>query len=161
MVLETLIGSLGGGILRMVPEILNWMDRNNARKHELKMQDAAYKFEHLRGAQRMNELGAQNQIALDTGGLAALVTGIKAQGEKTGIGWVDAINSTVRPFLTYWWCVVLMTVAKISQFIILKGQGMNNVESIGMLWGTNEITMVAGIMNFWFLDRVIRKNKEL
>jgi hypothetical protein len=159
MIMETLLGSLGGGVLRMVPEVLNWLDRNNARKHELKMQGAALEFEKLRGAQRMDEIGAQNQMALDTGGLAALLEGVKAQGKITGVAWVDAVNSTVRPFLTYWWCVVLMTVAKVSQFILMKAHGMASAEAINLLWGVNEMALVAGIMNFWFLDRVIRKNK--
>jgi len=160
MILETLLGSLGGGILRMVPEVLNWLDRNNARKHELAMQDKALAFETLRGSQRMDEIGAQNQMALDTGGLAALLEGVKGQGKITGVKWVDAVNATIRPFLTYWWCVVLMTVAKVSQFILMKGHGMANAEAINLLWGVNEMALVAGIMNFWFLDRVIRKNRE-
>jgi hypothetical protein len=161
MIIETLLGSLGGGILRLAPEILNWMDRNNAREHELKMQDVAFKFEELRGSQRMGEIQAQNQMAMDTGGLDALSEAIRAQGAKTGIKWVDSVNSTVRPFLTYWWCVFLMSAAKVSQFVLLKGQGLGTAQSIDMLWGAQEMAIVAGMINFWFLDRVIRKNKGL
>lgn len=158
MILETLLGSLGGGLLRLAPEVLSWMDRKDLRKHELAMQDKALAFEQLRGAQKMDEIGAQNQMALDTGGLEALVAGIKSQGQLTGVKWVDAVNSTVRPFLTYWWCVVLMTMAKVCQFILLQRQGLDVVTSIDMLWGPPEMTIVAGMMNFWFLDRVLRKN---
>jgi hypothetical protein len=161
MVLETLLGSLGGGVLRIMPEVLNWFDRKDARKHELAMQQVAKEFEQLRGAQRMDEIGAENQKVLDEGGLEALTTAIKAQGKQTGIRWVDAINSTVRPVLTYWWCVVGITAAKVSQFLLLKDQGLGTAQSIDMLWGQDEITIVAGMLNFWFLDRCIRKNKGI
>ena len=51
--IETLLGGLLGGVFRLAPEILKWMDRNGERGHELAMQDKALEFEKLRGAQRM------------------------------------------------------------------------------------------------------------
>jgi len=56
--IETLLGSLLGGVFRLAPEILKWLDRNGERSHELAMQDKALEFEKLRGAQRMDEIGA-------------------------------------------------------------------------------------------------------
>lgn len=63
--------------------------------------------------------------------------------------------------LTYWWCVVLMTTAKISQFLLMKSAGHGTAETIVTLWGPGEMAIVAGMLNFWFLDRVVRKNGEL
>lgn len=158
MVIETLLGSIGGGLLRLAPEVLNWLDRKSARGHELLMQDKALEFEKLRGQQRMGEIGAQNQMALDEGGLRAFVEAIKGQATPTGVSWVDALSHSVRPILTYWWCVVLFTGVKIAQYIWLTGEGNNAVDAIMMLWGESEMVIVSGMLNFWFLDRVIRKN---
>jgi len=161
MVAESIIGGVVGGIFRLAPEVLNWFDRKDARKHELEMQEKAYKFEELRGSQRMAEMEHETQQILDSGGLDALKEAIKAQAVMTGIKWVDAVNSTVRPFLTYWWCVFLFTAAKTCQFIALLDNGFTKVQAVNILWTPNEMAIVAGIINFWFLDRVIRKNKGL
>lgn len=62
--IETLLGGLLGGAFRLVPEILNWLDRKGERGHELAMQDKALEFEKIRGAQRMSEIGAGSGTAV-------------------------------------------------------------------------------------------------
>jgi len=58
--IETLLGGLLGGIFRLAPEMLRWLDRKGERGHELAMQDKALEFEKLRGTQRMQEIGASS-----------------------------------------------------------------------------------------------------
>ena len=72
--IETLLGGLLGGVFRLAPEILKWMDRNGERDHELAMQDKALEFEKLRGASRMAEIGASADAAgkYDAVGVAEL-----------------------------------------------------------------------------------------
>lgn len=158
MLAETILGSALGGILRLAPEFMKAWDRKNERQHELKMQDKALEFEKLRGAQRMEELRHEGQQVLDSGGLQALVEAIRGQSRPTGVGWADALSATVRPILTYWWCVGLVTAAMVCQFILYVEAGVSGPEAVTMLWGPEEKTIVAGMLNFWFLDRVIRKN---
>ena len=95
--IETLLGGLLGGVFRLAPEILKWMDRNGERGHELAMQDKALEFEKLRGAQRMAEIGASADAAWNTGAIDALKDAIRTQGEKTGVRWADALSASVRP----------------------------------------------------------------
>lgn len=159
MELMTLLGAVGGGVLRFAPEVLNWLDRNNLRKHELAMQDKALAFEKLRGSQRMEEIQGANQNSLDTGGLLALNEAIRAQGTLTSIGWVDAVNSTVRPFLTYYWCVVMVTIAFSCQVYNAGGDKAGFATAFLSVWGPDEKMIVSGMLNFWFLDRAIRWNK--
>ena len=161
MILETIIGGIGGGLLRLAPEAFAWLDRKGARKHELSMQDKAFKFEELRGAQKLGEIGATNQMVLDEGGLEALKEAIKGQSTPTGDKFSDRISNTIRPILTYWWCIVLQTTAMIAKFILFTDKGMTSVEAINLIWGPGEMAIVAGMLNFWFLDRVLRKNKGL
>ena len=47
--LETLLGGVLGGALRLVPEFIKLWDRGSERKHELALQDKALEFEKLRG----------------------------------------------------------------------------------------------------------------
>jgi hypothetical protein len=83
--IETLLGGLLGGVFRLAPEILKWMDRNGERGHELAMQDKALEFEKIRGAQRMAEIGASADAAWNTGAIDALRDAVRTQGEKTGV----------------------------------------------------------------------------
>ena len=100
--IETLLGGLLGGAFRLAPEILKWFDRRGERGHELAMQDKALEFEKLRGAQRMSEIGAASDGAWNTGAIETLRDAVRSQGEKTGVRWADALSSSVRPVITYW-----------------------------------------------------------
>jgi hypothetical protein len=98
--IETLLGGLLGGVFRTVPEILKWLDRKGERGHELSMQDKALEFEKLRGAQRMGEIGAGADAAWNAGAIETLRDAVRTQGEKTGVRWIDALSSSVRPVIT-------------------------------------------------------------
>ena len=100
--IETLLGGLLCGAFRLAPEILKWFDRQGERGHEIAMQDKALEFEKLRGAQRMPEIGAAFDGAWNTGATETLRDAVRTQGEKTGVAWANALSSTVRPVITYW-----------------------------------------------------------
>lgn len=158
MIAESLIGGALGGIFRLIPEVLKAWDRKDERKHELNMQDKALEFQRINGAQRLDELRHEGQQALDTGGLNALVEAVKAQGQMTGNWFFDGLNTLVRPILTYHWCIGFVSIVKYAQYEMMKAQGMLTYEAITLLWGPPEAAIVSGMINFWFLDRVIRKN---
>lgn len=153
----TLLGSLFGGLFRLAPELMKWLDKKDERAHELAMFDKQLEADKLRSEQKINEIEAQGQVTLDAAGLAALQEAIKAQGQLTGVKWVDACSSIMRPLITFWWVIVLSTLAEICMFYQLVHAGVPAVDSVLKLWGPEEKATVAGIINFWFLDRVIRK----
>jgi hypothetical protein len=154
--LETLLGGLMGGVFRMVPEFLKWLDRASERKHELAMQDKALDFERLRGASRMAEIGASAQAAWDEGALAALKSSVEAQGRRSGIRWVDALSLTVRPVITYWFMLLYCSV-KIAGFITAIRGGVDWLTAIPLMWSSDDMAIWAGLLNFWFLGRVFEK----
>lgn len=154
--LETLLGGLMGGIFRIVPEVLKWLDRAAERKHELLMQDKALDFEKLRGANRMTEMATAAQAAWDTGTLAALKSAISAQGGKSGIKWADALTLTVRPVITYWF-MMLYCAAKAAGFVAALQGGTDLLVAIPMMWNQDDMAIWAGLLNFWFLGRVFEK----
>ncbi len=125
--IETLLGGLLGGAFRLAPEVLKWFDRQGERVHELAMQDKALEFEKLRDAQRMAEIGAASESAWNTGAIESLREAVRTQGEKTGVTWADALSSTVRPVITYWF-MVLYCAAKTAAFA--------SALSAGADWGT-------------------------
>ena len=151
--IETLLGGLLGGAFRLAPEILKWLDRNGERSHELSMQDKALEFEKLRGAQRMGEIGASADAAWNTGAIEALRDAVRGQGEKTSAAWADALSSSVRPVITYWF-MALYCAAKTAAFVAAVTAGAGWGAAILHAWTEADQALWAGVLNFWFLGRV-------
>lgn len=151
--IETLLGGMLGGAFRLAPEILKWLDRKGERGHELAMQDKALEFEKLRGAQRMAEIGASADAAWNSGAIEALKEAVAGQGRPSGVRWVDALSSSVRPVLTYWF-MALYCAAKTAAFAAAVTQGANWGTAIFHAWTEADQALWAGVLNFWFLGRV-------
>lgn len=151
--IETLLGGLLGGAFRLAPEILKWLDRKGERGHELAMQDKALEFEKLRGAQRMAEIGASADAAWNTGAIDALKEAVAAQGQRSGIGWADALSASVRPVITYWF-MALYCAAKTVTFAAGVSAGAGWGDAILHAWTDADQALWAGVLNFWFLGRV-------
>jgi hypothetical protein len=157
--METLIGSFLGGLFRIIPEIMKYLDAKNERKHELDMQDKALEFQKLKGDQRIDEIGAQGQVDWNTGALDALKTAIEGQDKLIGVPWVDAISKLMRPLITLQWVIILYPAVIIASFVSLVMSGLSIVDALPKIFGIEEKALVAGILNFWFLSRVFDKVK--
>jgi len=152
-----LLGSIFGGLFRLAPEVLKFMDRKNERLHELKMFEQQCQLETLRGAQKLQEIGAQHGMAVDVGVLDALKSAMDQQTEmvKAAGGWVASLSASVRPVVTYWilfiWSFVHIWFAWNAWL-----QGMPPVEVFKTAMSPDFSALVAGTINFWFLDRALK-----
>ena len=155
--IETLLGTLFGGLFRMAPEVLKWMDRKDERAHELAMFDKQLEADKLKGDQALAQINAQADANIGAAEVQAIIEATKAQSAQTGIKWVDAINSLMRPTITFWWAIVLYTAALLAQYVAVLDGGTNYLQSILKLWGPDEKAIVASIISFWFVDRSLRK----
>jgi hypothetical protein len=156
--IETLLGGLFGGVFRLAPEFLKWLDRKGERGHELAMQDKALEFEKLRGAQRMEELGAAANAAWNTGALDAMNEAIAAQSHRSGVRWVDGLSTSVRPVITYWF-MGLYCAAKTAAFVGVLSSGATVGSAVLQAWTEADQALWAGVLNFWFLGRVFDRVK--
>lgn len=156
MLLETVIGAAGGGLLRLAPEILKFLDRKSERVHELALGAQQYKLMELQQHTQMQVAETQAESSQLVAALEALREGIKAQATSSGLKWVEAISQTVRPFVTYivagMWAAV-----KIATAVNLFESGLSLAGAVEMAWNTADAAMLAGILNFWFLGRVFDK----
>lgn len=150
-----LLGGAVGGLLRLAPEILKIKDRQYERQHELAMIDKNIEADKLKGQLQL----AQTKEVTSQGETNALVEAVKAQATLTGIKWVDAINSLMRPLITFWWVIVLYTGVLYVQWAVLKNGGVDPFVAITQVWGSFERGIVASIVGFWFVDRVIRNQR--
>ena len=153
----TLLGTLCGGLFRMLPEIFKYLDKKDERKHELSMLNAQLEADRARSSLRIDELHAQQNYEEAKGEITLLDKAVSMQGQLTGNKFADACNTLMRPLITFWWCIVLYSAALISQFVVLVSRGTSTPEAIIALWGADEKAIVASVISFWFVDRSIRK----
>lgn len=154
--IATLVGGALGGALRLAPEFLKWLDRKNERSHELAMQDKALEFEKFRSASKMGEIQAYAQANWNEGALSALTASVTAQGKMSGVKWVDALNVSVRPVITYSF-MLLYSGIKITTFFAALNAGADWLQAINLMWTPDDQVIWAGMLNFWFLGRVFDK----
>lgn len=153
MILETALGSLFGGALRLAPEVLKWLDRKNERAHEIAMQQLSLQAAREQSEAKLRELDAQASAAFDAGAMQALVESIKSQGQPTGIKFVDGISGLVRPVITFWFFGLYAT-ARIAAFVVAVNTGTPALTALASVWTPEDHAMLSGILAFWFVGRV-------
>lgn len=154
--IETIFGGLLGGVFRLAPEILKHFDRKHERKHELAMQDKQLEFERVRGQQRMAEIDAQTSAQQYIAAVEALKESVRAQSQRTGIWWVDALSALVRPLWTYL-VLFMWSMVKVATYVMLMKSGIAWDVAVVTMWTTEDSGMLSMLGTFWFLDRVIKK----
>jgi len=157
--IETLLGGLLGGVFRLAPEFLKWLDRNGERGHELAMQDKALEFEKVRGASRMAEIGATADTAWNTGAMEAFKEAVAGQGRPSGVKWADALSTSVRPIITYWF-MALYCAAKAAAFVAALNAGAGWGAAVLAAWSEADQALWSGVLNFWFVGRVFERARS-
>ena len=153
-----ILGSVFGGLFRMAPEVLKFFDKKNERQHELAMFARQCELETLRGQQKLAEIGAQREAAIDVGVRDAFNTAIEQQATmvKAAGGWAASLSASVRPVVTYW---VLFVWSFIHVWFAWNAwiTGAPPVEVFKIMMSPDFSALLAGTINFWFLDRTLAK----
>lgn len=155
--IETLLGTLFGGLFRMAPEVLKWLDRKDERKHELSMFDKQLEADKLKGDQALAQINAQADASIGAAEIQAIIEATKAQGMQTGIKWVDAFNAIIRPLLALQWLIVLWPAVVIAGFALAVQTGADPLVALKAAFGVDEKAMAASVASFWLVDRSLRK----
>lgn len=158
--MEAIFGSLLGGLFRLAPEFLKWLDRKDERAHEVLMFDKQIEMDKSRANNQLAQTNAEGNFMLAGKDIDALIEGAKAQAQTTGIKWVDAINSLMRPTITFWWVIVLQTAVMVATIVSLAGTSDGYLGALMKIWGPEEKSIVASIISFWFLDRALRRGND-
>ena len=153
-----LLGSIFGGVFRLAPEVLKWLDKKNEREHELNMFKFQCDLEAQRGAQKLAEIGAQREAAVDVGVMDAFNNAITQQAEmvKAAGGWVASLSASVRPVVTYW---VLFIWSFIHVWFAWNAwlAGAPATEVFKTMMTPDFSALLSGTINYWFLDRTLSK----
>jgi hypothetical protein len=161
-----LIGVLGGGLFRLAPLLFDFLKRKQDNGHELSLLQLNLDLEKQRGLNReaeIREIGAAGeQMAWAQGLVEALKNATPAPIVDQGSWWLNflnGINVSVRPFLTYWWCIVLHTGNKLLLTYIAISEKTPIKELSPIIYTDFDRGVVGSIIGFWFVDRALRGNK--
>ena len=152
--IDSILGGLLGGIFRLAPEVLKWLDRKDERQHELDMLQKEMEFAKLRAEQAMHTVDAQVDMAqMDAIGkaLEGQATMAVAAGK-----FVAGISALVRPLVTYW-VVALWTGVKIASIVLVYQGGGTWQEMLLRNWGPDDNAILSTILVFWFVGRALEK----
>lgn len=155
--LETLLGGVFGGVLRLAPEVFKLFDRANERKHELAMVQAEMEFAKIRGEIAMRQVEATMTMAeMDTMAEAFKEQSLTAQAAGR---FVSAVSALVRPTVTYAF-LALYAAVKIAAFMIAMEQNGNWKEVLITMWGSDDLAVFNMIISFWFVGRVYERSNK-
>ena len=151
-----LLGSIFGGLFRLAPEVLKWLDRKDERSHELKMFSLQTDLEKMRGEYKMEE----KYVDFSKANIDAIGEAFKQQAEadKKAYKWVASISALVRPGIT-WLLFGLYTAVKIITIMYAVNSGLPAMQIMQEVWTADDFSMLMMILTFWFLGRSIEKRE--
>lgn len=152
-----LLGSVFGGLFRLAPEVLKWLDRKDERSHELKMFSLQTDLEKMRGEYKMEE----KYVDFSKANIDAIGEAFKQQAEadKKAYKWVASISALVRPGIT-WLLFGLYTAVKIVSILYAINSGLPAMTIMQEVWTPDDFSMLMMILTFWFLGRSIEKRES-
>jgi hypothetical protein len=155
--IESLFGGLLGGVFRIAPEVLKWLDRKGERSHELEMVKAEMEFAKIRGEIAMRQVEAAMTVAE----LDAMSEAVKEQGQTARAAgkFIAGISALVRPVVTYWF-VTLYSLVKILSIQMAIDQGGEWKQVIISSWTQDDMSMLTLILTFFFVGRVYDRNDK-
>jgi hypothetical protein len=155
--IETLLGSLLGGVFRIVPEVMKLWDAKNEREHELAMLGKEMEFAQIKGEISMRE----QETVLMGKELDAMTEALKEQGETARASgqFISAISAAVRPLVTYWF-VTLYSIVKLASILMAIDAGAEWKEVLVSSWNQDDMAMLMMVLTFWFVGRVWDRTKH-
>jgi hypothetical protein len=130
--IEAILSFLGGSTLRMVwGEVSAYLTRKQDHQHEverMKLQadlDAGQHARTLQSLKLQGELGVktievQSEGAVDQLEAQGWLEAVKSTGRATGVRWVDAWNSAIRPGVATWG-IVMLTAEAMRLLVVTDG----------------------------------------
>ena len=154
-----LLSMLFGGVFRLLPEVLGFFKKRTDNDHEYRMTQLQLDIDKNRASQQLDLVHANAEMQDNAMDFQALMDAIKGQSVVTGIKWIDGLSSSVRPILTYWWCMVLYTSYKLVLLYSLLNSHADLVTIAAQLITEFDRSILGSIFAFWFVDRALRKSK--
>ena len=152
-----LLGSIFGGLFRLAPEVLKFLDKKNERQHELNMFQLQTDLEKLKGQYRMEEKYVDYSVQqLDT-----IKSAFEEQSQTAqAAGWfVAGISALVRPGIT-WALFGMYATVKAATLVLAFQSNAPWHEVILKCWTEHDFGLFTMMLTFWFVGRSIEKYQK-
>ena len=160
----SLFSTLGGLLISGLPKLLEFFQNKADQKHELALARVQVELQLQMMAQgfaaqeRMEEIRT-DQISMQTD--AQMTEAALAHDEKVlerASQWVANYVGTVRPTVTYIFVFELCAInAWIAYYIYSRPSLITNIDDLirlsDIIFSTDEMAMLGGIIGFWFGSR--------
>lgn len=167
----SLISTLGGLLISGLPKLLEFFQNKADQAHELRLASLQNERELALAAQgflaqaRIEEIKTE-QVAMQTQAQMAdaeaeMVKGAQKHDKaiiENGSRWVVNYIGTVRPTVTYIFVFELVAINAFLCFYLWKNPGLINgmddvIRYADVIFTTDEMAMLGGIIGFWFGSR--------
>lgn len=150
----TLLSGLIGLLGSVIPDLLKIWNDYNDKRHEIKILEM--QMEHAR-------LGHQYRMAeVDAEATSRETVALYSTQRRSGIRWVDALNATVRPFVTYlllsWYMIYKSSFIYIAY---LDNDTLTIWDVLLRSYTQEDMSLLALVLGFWFGHRALQRYKGL
>jgi hypothetical protein len=160
----SLISTLGGLLISGLPKVLDFFQNKADQKHEIAMAEMQTKRELELAAAGFAAQAKVEEIRTDQIQMQTDADMTKAAYEhdakvlEKAAGWVSSFVGTVRPVVTYLFVLELVGInAWLALYISHHPELVKNVDDLmrfsDALFSTDEMSMLGGIIGYWFGSR--------
>ena len=164
----SLLSTLGGLLISGLPKLLEFFQNKADQAHELRLaqlqneRDLAMAAQGFAAQQRIEEIRTE-QVSLETD--ARMTEAALAHDEKVlekASKWVASYVGTVRPTVTYIFVLELVAInAFMAVYLWNHPHLIQNIDDVlkysDLIFSTDEMAMLGGILGFWFGSRTWAK----
>lgn len=158
MILD-IISLFGGGLLRLLPEILHLINKKTDNKHELDLMDKQIDLQKLKGDQELEHTQMQGDFNNALAMMNLHAEALRGQMQKTSIWIVDVLNFLVRPITTYYF-LAMYGAFKLGLLIVAYRYQQDFWQVMTTVYDDQDRQALWGILGFWFVGRTFEKSSN-
>jgi hypothetical protein len=144
----SLLGSLLGFGTSFLPKVMDFFQDKQDKKHELAVMEVQIR--------QQKELADQKLEAINVEADIREIEALQKSMQPTGVVWIDAYRSSVRPTITYAFFLLFIFV-EISAYLSLTAAGISGLNAIQIIWDEETKALFAAVISFWFGGRAIAR----
>lgn len=164
----SLLSTLGGILLGGLPKLLDYFQAKQDQKHELALAKAQSERELALAAQgfaaqaKVEEIRS-DQIAMQTEAqMTQAALDHDKQVLKSASKWIANYIGTVRPTVTYLFVLELLAInGFLAYYLWSHPELIKNIDDVvkysELIFSSDEMSMLGGIIGFWFGSRGFKK----
>lgn len=158
--LLSLLGGLFGGLLRLAPELLKFLDGKNDRQHELDMMDKQLLFLQEQGKIKIDEARVTTSADVQKSQFDAYMAAYAAENAlfNHSSQWVNNINALIRPSVTFG-VFTLWAICRLAVLVYAYHATGNVQETLMNAWTADDAALLSAIAAYYFVGRTIEKKQ--